>query len=163
MTKAKHDRLLSALIAKLPAETAQWPRAGRIAWLQMMATAFDVVYGPCGAIRVAADEAHHDGFGVNDQRGDRGEIVPLHGLADHCATQPPAPSGAQRFYVDRDGFAMGDGRPIAMEDLPANAVLWDERVGIECGDAAAILWRDIGASRRSLPPGVTLRPMFDER
>jgi len=166
MTKAKHDSLLVALIAKLPAEMAQWPRADRIAWLQMMAMAFDVVYGPCGAIRVAADEAHHDGPGANDHRSGRSEIVPLHGLADHCATQRPAPGVAQhvaqRFYVDRDGFAMGDGRPIAMEDLPANAVLWDERVGIECCDAAAILWRDVGASRRSLPPGVTLRPASDE-
>jgi hypothetical protein len=162
MTKAKHDRLLVALIAKLPAEMAQWPRVDRIAWLQMMAMAFDVVYGPCDAIRVAADAARGDGFSINDHHSDRGEIVPLHGLADHRATQQPAPSVVQRFYVDRDGFAMGDGRPIAMEDLPANAVLWDERAGIECGDAAAILWRDIGASRRSLPPGVTLRPVFDE-
>jgi hypothetical protein len=162
MTKAKHDRLLVALIAKLPVEAAQWPRVDRIAWLQMMAMAFDVVYGACGAIRVAADEVRYDGFSVNDHHGDRGEIVPLHGSADHCTTQESAPSVAQRFYVDRDGFAMGDGRPIAMEDLPANAVLWDERVGIESGDAAAILWRDIGASRRSLPPGVTLRPVFDE-
>ena len=56
MTKAKHDRLLVALIAKLPTEMAQWPRVDRVAWLQMMAMAFDVVYGPCGAIRVAADD-----------------------------------------------------------------------------------------------------------
>jgi hypothetical protein len=69
---------------------------------------------------------------------------------------------AQRFSVDRDGFAMGDGRPVAMDDLPAGVILWDERVGLECGDASAILWRDIGTSRRSLPPGVTLRPVFDE-
>jgi hypothetical protein len=162
MTKAKHGRLLSALIAKLPAEAAQWPRDGRIAWLQMMAMAFDVVYGPCATVRVAADEAHHDGFGTDDRRSERGAITPLHGPAEYRKTPQPTPGMAQRFYVDRDGFAMGDGRPIAMEDLPADAVLWDERVGIECGDATAILWRDIGASRRSLPPGVTLRPMFDE-
>jgi hypothetical protein len=56
---------------------------------------------------------------------------------------------------------MGDGRPVAMEDLPADATLWDERTGVECGDVAAILWRDIGTSRRSLPPGVTLKPIFD--
>jgi hypothetical protein len=161
MTRRKHDRLLSALIAKLPADTGQWPRADRIAWLQMMAMAFDVVYGPCSAIRVADDAARGDGFSINDRGSERGAIDPLHGSAEHAAPQH-APGGAQRFYVDRDGFAMGDGRPIAMEDLPANAVLWDERAGIECGDAAAILWRDIGASRRSLPPGVTLRPVFDE-
>jgi hypothetical protein len=158
MTKARHDPLLSALIAKLPADAAQWPRAGRIAWLQMMAMAFDVVYGPCDRIRVAPEEGHGDDRGVSDQPE---TCAPFHGPAEHRAPTQPAPA-AQRFYVDRDGFAMGDGRPIAMEDLPAGAVLWDERVGIECGDAAAILWRDIGTSRRSLPPGITLRLVFDE-
>ncbi len=153
MTKPKHDRLLAALIAKLPAEMAQWPRADRIAWLRMMAMAFNVAYGVCGGIRVAPDEVRSD-----DRRADALPDVP----AERHSTAQPAPSVAQRFYVDRDGFAMGDGRPIAMEDLPAGAILWDERVGIESGDAAAILWRDIGTSRRSLPPNVTLRPVFDE-
>jgi hypothetical protein len=158
MTKARHDPLLSALIARLPADAAQWPRAGRIAWLQMMAMGFDVVYGPCDGIRVAPEERHGDDRGVSDQPESR---IPFHGPGERRSPTQPAPA-AQRFYVDRDGFAMGDGRPIAMEELPAGVVLWDERVGIECGDATAILWRDIGTSRRSLPPGVTLRPVFDE-
>jgi hypothetical protein len=161
MIKPRRDRLLSALIGKLPAEAAQWPRAERIAWLQMMAMAFDVVYGPCDAIRVATDAAGDDDYSVNDRRSERGAIAPRREHAEHATPQSP-PGVAQRFYVDRDGFAMGDGRPIAMEDLPAGVNLWDERVGIESGDASAILWRDIGASRRSLPPGVTLRPVFDE-
>jgi hypothetical protein len=157
MTKARHDPLLSALIARLPANAAQWPRVARIAWLQMMAMAFDVVYGPCDRIRVAPEEGRGDGGGVSD----RPEACTLfHGPAEHRA--PVHPAAAQRFYVDRDGFAMGDGRPVAMEDLPAGAVLWDERVGIECGDASAILWRGIGTSHERLPPDVTLRPVFDE-
>jgi hypothetical protein len=164
MIKARHDRLLAALIAKLPADAAQWPRADRIAWLRMMAMAFDVVYGPGGSIRVSLEEACGDDRTAND---DRAAIAPLHGLAEHRATAQAAPDAvqrlvAQRLYVDRDGFAMGDGRPVAMEDLPAGAILWDERVGIESGDAAAILWRDVGTSRERLPPGVTLRPVFDE-
>jgi hypothetical protein len=149
MTKVKHDRLLAALIAKLPIEIVQWSRADRIAWLRMMAMAFDVVYGPCGDVRILPEEAHN-------------------GKADQTAITPtPAPaeaapaSATQRFYVDRDGFAMGDGRPIAMEDLPAGATLWDERAGAECGDVAAILWRDIGTTRGNLPPGIILRPIFD--
>jgi hypothetical protein len=153
MTKAKHDPLLAALIAKLPAEMAQWPRADRIAWLQMMAMGFNVVYGACGGIRIAPEEVRSD---------DRSADAPHDMPAERPATAQAAPNVAQRFYVDRDGFAMGDGRPIAMEDLPAGVILWDERVGIESGDAAAILWRDIGTSRRSLPQGVTLRPVFDE-
>ncbi len=153
MTKPKHDRLLAALIAKLPAEMAPWPRADRIAWLQMMAMAFNVAYGVCGGIRVGPEEARSD-----DRRAGAPHDVP----AEPHPTAQTAPSVAPRFYVDRDGFAMGDGRPIAMEDLPSGAILWDERVGVESGDAAAILWRDIGTSRRSLPPSVTLRPVFDE-
>jgi hypothetical protein len=42
-----------AVIGKLPAELATSPCDDRVAWPRMMATAFDVVYGPCG-IRVAA-------------------------------------------------------------------------------------------------------------
>jgi len=155
MAKAKHDRLLAALIARLPEEVAQWPRADRIAWLQMIAMAFDVVYGPCGGLRVVPEEARNDD-------GDQSANTPRQVSAALHVTAPTAPSTAQRFYVDRDGFAMGDGKPIAMEDLPPGAILWDERVGIECGDVAAILWRDIGTSRRSLPPSVILRPVFDE-
>ncbi len=165
MTKVKHDRLLAALIGKLPAEPLQWPRAERIAWLQTMAMAFDVVYGPCAAIRIADDTAPDDGVHASDRRGDRGAadgmVAPRAGPAE-CHAPPPAPGAVPRFYVDRDGFAMADGRPVAMEDLPAGAVLWDERIGIESGDAAAILWRDVGTTRRALPAGVTLRPVFDE-
>ena len=161
MPKAKHDRLLAALIAKLPTDSAEWPRAERIAWLRMIAMAFDVVYGPCGGVRIVheADEAAH-ADAVDDVAS-----VP------HSPRPPPSESesgeGALRFYVDHDGFAMGSfdngsgERPIAMDDLPAGATLWDERTGIECGDAAAILWRDIGTTRRSLPLGVTLKPAFE--
>ena len=159
MSKSRHDRLLAALIGKLPAEPAQWPRADRAAWLRMMAMAFDVVYGPCDGIRVALEDAPVDGRGIDD---DHAANASHRELMENRATPQTTPAVAQRFYVDRDGFAMGDGRPVTMEELPAGAILWDERVGIESGDAAAILWRDIGTTRRSLPPGVTLRPVFDE-
>jgi hypothetical protein len=160
MSKARHDRLLAALIAKLPAERGQWPQADRVAWLRMMAMAFDVVYGAGGGIRVSLE--HAPGDDRTDQRTGINGAGGANAMHHAPAVQQASPSVAQRFYVDRDGFAMGDGRPVAMEDLPAGAILWDERVGLECGDAAAILWRDIGATRRSLPPGVTLRPVFDE-
>lgn len=150
MTKPKHDRLLTALIAKLPPDTERWPRGDRIAWLRMMAMAFDVVYGPCGSVPisdvVAPDVGAADGF----------RDVPR-------SASPPGPAEPyevpRRFYVDRDGFAMADGKPLAMDELPPAAILWDERGGVECGDLAAILWRDIGSTRRSLPPGVTLKPV----
>jgi hypothetical protein len=152
MTKTKHDRLLAALIAKLPIEIVQWSRADRIAWLRMMAIAFDVVYGPCGGVRVMPEEACD---------GKAQQAYQAATASHHVSAEAAQPDKPQRFYVDRDGFAMGDGRPIAVEDLPAGATLWDERAGVECGDVAAILWRDIGTTRGSLPPGVILRPIFD--
>jgi hypothetical protein len=155
MTKAKRDPVLAALIAKLPATTQPWPRAERIAWLRMMAMAFDVAYGPCGGVRIAAEACGSEHAGK-----ERASDAPAP-VAREAPTEAEPPAVPLRFHVDRDGFAMGDGRPIAMEDLPAGATLWDERTGIECGDVAAILWRDIGTTRRTLPLGVTLKPAFD--
>jgi hypothetical protein len=146
MTKSKHDRLLAALIGKLPAEKTPWRRDDRIAWLWMMALAFDVVYGPCGGIRIEAEEVREPSIAVAPSRA----VAPP-GTASDEHTPP-------RFYIDRDGFAMSDGRPLAIEELPPDAILWDERSGPECGEVAAILWRDIGTTRRSLPPGVNVQP-----
>jgi hypothetical protein len=157
-SQAKRDPLLAALIARLPA-APEWPCADRSAWLRMMAMAFDVVYGPCGGVPIAPD-------------GDAPAPTQARAADEAAAAlraQPAqaAPSGAPRFYVDHDGFAMGvfdNGagcRPIAIEDLLLGATLWDERTGMESGDIAAILWRDIGTTRRSLPAGVTLKPAFE--
>jgi hypothetical protein len=117
----------------------------------MMAMAFDVVYGPCGSMTIGDDRLRD--AGVDD------------GFHDPARSASP-PASAElsevphRFYVDRDGFAMADGKPLALEELPPGAVLWDERGGVECGDLTTILWRDIGSTRRSLPPGVALRPVI---
>lgn len=150
MTKPKHDRLLTALIAKLPPDAERWPRADRIAWLRMMAMAFDVVYGPGGPVPIGDDIAGYAGAagGIHDRARSA--------LAQASAELPDVP---HRFYVDRDGFAMADGKPLALEELPPGTVLWDERGSAECGDLTTILWRDIGSTRRSLPPGVTLKPI----
>lgn len=148
MAKARLDGLLSALIAKLPAERTPWQRDERIAWLWMMALAFDVIYGPCGGISIAPEE----------KAARPANAATASGIGGSDLGEAPPGESAKRFYVDRDGFAMADGRPIGMEDLPPNAILWDERTGIECGDVQAILWRDIGSTRRGVPAGVVLRP-----
>jgi hypothetical protein len=108
----------------------------------MMAMAFDAVYGRCGAIAIAAADAPASSAAAG-------------------GIEAPASPRPRRFYVDHDGFAMCDGLPIGADDLPANAVLWDERTGIDRGDPAAILWRDVGASRQTLPPGVVLRVVHE--
>ena len=178
MTKARQDRLLAALIAKLPVGEGPWRREERVAWLRMMATAFDVVYGPCAQIAIAPADARWEAA------ADACEDVPAAGSedltsfpgstaasADDLAPRLVSREGAlsrrqrpaRRFLVDQDGFAMGDGQPIAMEDLPEGVTLWDERTGLECGDVTTILWRDIGTTRRSLPCGVTLKPASEFR
>jgi hypothetical protein len=158
MTKARQDRLLAALIAKLPAGQAPWRCDQRVAWLRMMATAFDVVYGPCAPVAIAPADAREDAPAA-DLAGPapRPAAAPAAGVLSRPG--PPV----RRFIVDHDGFAMGDGHPLAIEDLPEGATLWDERTGLECGDVTAILWRDIGTTRRSLPPGVTLKPATEAR
>jgi hypothetical protein len=152
MTRMRHDRLIAALIAKLPADNGHWTREDRIAWLKMMAMAFDVVYGPCGGVRIAPPETEKV-----EKAGVQAGAGPI------CSGPPGSTELARdgtppRYFVDPDGFAMADGRPITTDDLPAGATMWDERSGAECGDPAMILWRDIGTTRRGLPAGVTLRP-----
>lgn len=151
MATAKHDRLLAALIGRLPTPAGPWARDERIAWLRMMASAFEVVYGPCGSVSIVPDGT---GAAVNAADTDTA-------MAATADANRSAPATIRRFHVDHDGFAMADGRPIAMEELPAVATLWDERIGPERGDVAAILWRDVGTTGKSLPPGVILKPAFD--
>jgi hypothetical protein len=148
MAARKRDRLLTALIGKLPPEKTPWSRDDRISWLWMMALAFDVVYGPCCGIRI---EPEHIGETLS---ADGAVVMLRHGNGTNVPVE-------RNFYIDRDGFAMGNGQPIGIEDLPPNITLWDERTGIERGDIASILWRDIGTTRRSLPTGITLRPASD--
>ena len=149
MAERRRDRLLAALIAKLPAPGCEWERSERVAWLRMMAMAFDVVYGRCAPVPVAPIEAADDAAALPGLAAPRSFPID----ADAAGVHGPA----RRFYVDHDGFAMGDARPIAIEDLPECATLWDERSGPECGNVTTILWRDIGTTRKSLPPGVLFK------
>src|SRR5260370_41486869 len=107
MAKAKRDRLLVALIAKLPMEAARWPRADRIAWLQMIAMALDVVYGPCGGIRVVAEGTHGDEAGPNAN----GAKPPSAGHPVKVQTPPPCP---QRVHVEIPAPGLGGGNTLAL-------------------------------------------------
>ncbi len=157
MSRPRQDRLLAALIAKLPVQGGQWPREDRVTWLRMMAMAFDVVYGSCGAVGIAAVRS--------SEHMDEAEAAFADLLSPSAASvsskslesTSSSTDASRRFHVDPDGFAMADGKPITIDDLPPGAILWDER-GAEAGDLSAILWRDIGTTRRGLPAGVTLMP-----
>src|SRR5260370_36053260 len=111
MGKGEGDGLLVALIAKLPMEAARWPRADRIAWLQMIAMALDVVYGPCGGIRVVAEGTQGDEAGHSAK-------APRPVSAGHQGTAQAPPPAPRSVYVGRHRFASAAARPVSMRELP---------------------------------------------
>jgi hypothetical protein len=132
---AKLDPLLIMTFARFP-EAAPWTMPERRALIGILIpNVCDVVYGP--AERAETSPA----------------AVPRLEIA--AATSKPSTSGG-RYYVDHDGFAMCDGQPLSIEELKPGTILHDERTGMEQGDIGAILWRDIGTTKRGLPAGVTL-------
>ena len=152
------NALLRALIAELPKpEKDGFSQPARESWITMARHAFDVVYGPVQIpLRlVTGSMAAPIGQTTRFVPGNTGFT------ASQCA---PGGTGAtaSRYYVDLDGFAMRDGQPLALNDLPSGVILWDERSGIEAGDADAILWKDIGAVRTGLPAGVRLVPSIEK-
>jgi hypothetical protein len=130
------DPLLAALIAKLPAGGSLWPAKKRVAWLELMTRAFDVVY---------------------EGDGDTVELPPF--IERPVAAAPaatPAPAApvsralpVYPFYIDHDGRALrGDGAPV----MPGQVLdqIFDLRG--ESGDLGSIVWAD--GSRGVL--GITL-------
>ena len=173
--KPKIDPLLAALIEKLPASGAEWPRAKRAAWLDNMARAFDTVYeGGSVALPPAVVAAQSDPqiFDLNKAyveaaSAPAGHITLIDGpvggnmrnatrtvqsLGDdgkmHAATVPaPQPRPAHDFYIDHDGIARRhDGARI----MPGHvtSALFDMRG--ESGDPGAIVWADDSRGVRGL-------------
>jgi hypothetical protein len=50
------DPLISALLLKLPKPADKFPKQARATWLQMMAMAFEMAYGPAGEIEIKAKQ-----------------------------------------------------------------------------------------------------------
>jgi hypothetical protein len=146
---AKLDPLLIHAFARFP-EAGPWverqPLIGTL-----IPNVCDVVYGP-----MERPEGSYPW--ANVVTGPAGG-----GMADAKPLKQTTTAAGTRFYVDHDGFAMHDNRPIAMEDIPAGTTLWDERTGMEQGDVGAILWRDVGTTKRALPNGVALVACQPER
>jgi hypothetical protein len=141
---AMKDTLLAAVVAKLPEPGSAFTSAEREAWFDMMRKAVDVAYGPVpdGAIPLLKRNAEVERLFQRDAAPD---------------AAPAARIAPARFYIDHDGFALRDGHPIDPTDLPASAILWDERTGIDHGNADAIMWKTSGSNRQPLPAGVQLR------
>jgi hypothetical protein len=149
------DPVIGALIGKLPAPGTTWPRADRVAWLRQMAMAFDSAFGAEAPIGMDVRDLASAAIDWSKARG---------ALADRHAGQPyneefsvgrpvdvqtdkpalrvvPQP---KRYSIDPQGFAVCDGRPIAPEDVPPDATLFDERVPPEQGDLSTVYWKGEG-------------------
>jgi hypothetical protein len=140
---ALSNALIRALVAELPLPArGGFPAESRESWIAMARHAFDVVYGvgalqACGTVERPLDPSPQSPVGT---------IRTVDGTA------------GRRFYVDHDGFAMVDGRPLAFDELPSIVTLGDERSGFELGDFSSILWKGIGTVTTGLPAGVRLVP-----
>lgn len=147
-TSAGDDPLIAALIAKLPKTGSAWSLAARINWLRMFVMALNEAYGLEGAIAVSPElEARRPPL----------RLVPVSDAAssidNSVAKQPPA----ARFVIDSEGFAMLGLKPIAPEDIPAGATLWDERRAGEQLDLSTVLWKGEGTRDPAKLPQLQVR------
>ncbi len=116
------DRLLDALIDKLPASGEAWPQPDRDAWLSLMRSAFDLVYG-------------RDGQAPPKQTPVELPKIPL--VGDDA---PAAP--VKDWHVDAGGVARSpDGEEAPLEGVPRNTGFLDLRPGSD-GRLDTVIWAD---------------------
>lgn len=138
------DPLIGALIAKLPATGEAWPKADRINWLRMLVMAANLAYGDAPGITVTdVEERAPLRFAPKPV-----SIEELPAAA--AAPEEAEPSRPRAFVIDADGFALRDGMPINPEDVPAGAVIYDERRTAERGDLESVYWK-AGGVRKPVP------------
>lgn len=129
----RRDPVIAALIAKLPAEGAEFNRALRVNWLRQIAMAFDGAYGVQLQIFIDVDPPH---------------IVPgrdtVMDLPNPIAARPAPIAGPAelRYFIDSEGFARKSPGNVRIKpfEVPPEAVLEDEREGE--GDLDTIKWSD---------------------
>lgn len=88
MVERRRDRLLAALIEKLPAPGCEWDRSQRVAWLHMMAMAFDVVYGRCAPVPIAPLEAGDEALALPGLAAPRSSSIVADGAGVHGPAAP---------------------------------------------------------------------------
>jgi hypothetical protein len=120
------DRLLDALIDKLPAPGSAWPQADRDAWLGLMRSAFDLVYGRDGqpAPRPAAVD------------------LPQRPRLPPRGNDAPAPVIVGKWHIDAGGIARSpDGEEAPLEGVPRGTALLDLRPDSD-GRLDMVIWAD---------------------
>lgn len=153
MGDALQDPLLAAIIGKLPPTGSTWSKADRINWLRMFVMAANVAYGDAPGISVADVEERPP---LRFAPPVLVETIPS-GLPQVAPTAPTREqAGPARFTIDVDGFALRDGLPIDPEDVPAGAIIWDERRGAEIGDLSSVYWKRGGIIKGAPPAHLKL-------
>jgi hypothetical protein len=120
--RAPTPPLLAELIATLPPSGATWPTAKREAWLKLAWQMFDLVYEGGGEVTELPAFLGHRGPNVTlPATGPASATVPL--------AKPATPLGPVEYIIDINGNLkrLPDGAPITFNDIPRDAVLWDER------------------------------------
>jgi hypothetical protein len=139
---ARSHAVINALIEELPPIGTTWPGEQRVAWLELMSTAFTLAYGAAGvATRSASSPAARP--------------RPAKAKTRRAASRKPAkptplgPTGP-RFFVDAGNFARraGGARIMPSDDVDE---LVDQR-GMN-GDLGTITWAD---DSTGIPKGVQI-------
>lgn len=155
----KLDPLLAAVISKLPANTnAGWPTCDRVAWLDMMTKALDVVYGVNAP---SPDDPNVAYRVVIDKLGPAPRAPAWRDGGTALLADPPAPPrvahAGHEFYVAADGTVCNaDATPVMMIDVPPEETIFDYRpVSSEFRDLDSIVWADGARGRAGLAEGVS--------
>lgn len=150
MSDGKDDPLIGALLTKLPKTGSAWSRAARVNWLRMLVMALNEAYGLEEAIAVG-ETLFTPPAGLR-------LVKPIEEIGGALVSGAGGAVPAQpRYVIDSEGFAMCGVRPIAPEDIPAGAILWDERPAGDRGDLGSILWKGEGARAPEKLPKLDVR------
>ena len=126
---ADSDPLLMALVAKLPPSGTDWPVERQLAWLNLTAMAFGVIYGGDAAYQVASETT------ARPPKADVPGAVP--------ATRPAPQKPAVRYglIIDTEGYARrGTGQCQRIMPSDVNETIYDMRG--DTADLRSITWAD---------------------
>lgn len=144
------DPLMAAVVWKLPKTGTEFSAEQRVAWLKLMAMAFDVAYG---ALEQSAPELLAHAIGA--QR-DPPVLVPRELVSAAPTAAPPPKHAGYDFYVTLDGTVCdAKGNPVLVGDVPADETIFDYRpVTGDFRDVAGLTWADGSQGTQGLAPGV---------
>ena len=127
MKRPKSHPLLTALIDTLPLSDGKWPVERQMAWLNLMAMAFGVVYGGDAAARLAG-------------RTEAPSVPNGNELSIQMLQPEPATPVTHKFIIDAEGYVRrGTGNRQRLLPADVTGEIVDLRGD---GDLRTIIWAD---------------------